>query len=246
MEKEFTFINKLEGYYNLLDSHDYILTNFLNESEQITIKNYFENRKIKVNFSYENTEFEMKRCVLSYYDQDIDFNIACFKIEYNKRFLELTHRNILGTLMHLGIKREMIGDIIIEDEIYIFVAKEISEFIKRNFISINNKPIELIYIENPKISPKAEYISKTIFVETMRLDSIVAKGFNLSRETAKEMINLEMVKVNHIVNKNPTLKIKVDDLISLRKKGRIKVNDILGNSKSGKQRVELLCLKDNK
>ena len=80
----------------------------------------------------------------------------------------------------------------------------------------------------------------------MRLDSIVAKGFNLSRETAKEMINLEMVKVNHIVNKNPTLKIKVNDLISLRKKGRIKINDILGNSKSGKQRIELLCLKDNK
>ena len=46
---------------------------------------------------------------------------------------EFTHRDILGSLMGLGIKREMIGDIIInEDKAQFFCHNSISEFVEFN------------------------------------------------------------------------------------------------------------------
>lgn len=51
-----------------------------------------------------------------YYDWDeADFQIALVEITYQAKFNQLTHGQILGTLINeLGIKRSLLGDIFVE------------------------------------------------------------------------------------------------------------------------------------
>jgi len=91
-----------------------ILTKFLSLREQFIIIETAKYYQINVLFDggFDNTE--RKRCIL--YPNTIhvnpNFNITCFKIVTNKRYLTLTHQNVLGTLMSLQIDRSLFGDIV--------------------------------------------------------------------------------------------------------------------------------------
>ena len=66
------------------------------------------------------------------------FPIRCIRaIPRSKKFAEqLTHRDILGSLMALGIDRNRTGDIAVrENEIYIFCTEQIAPYIAENFVS---------------------------------------------------------------------------------------------------------------
>lgn len=64
------------------------------------------------------------------------FPIRCIRaIPRSKKFAEqLTHRDILGSLMALGIDRNRTGDIAVrENEIYIFCTEQIAPYIAEKF-----------------------------------------------------------------------------------------------------------------
>ena len=65
-----------------------------------------------------------------------------------------SHRDYLGGLMKLGIKREKVGDIFVfEDGADILILDEISKFLLNNIYSLtrfSKSNIEIINIENIK------------------------------------------------------------------------------------------------
>lgn len=189
--------------------------------------NYFSNGGI------ENSE--RKRYVITPYDSFNDFKINVFQIIYNKKFYSLYHRSILGSLMSLGIKRECLGDIYIDKDLnaYFAVTDEITNFILNEFKFVGKCAIELKLVDYP-IYMEANYIDETCFLASVRLDSVVSQGFNVSRSNALEMIEEGLVMVNHVLNQNPSHKLKENDLISVRHKGRLLVKNIGGVTKSGR------------
>lgn len=164
---------------------------------------------------------------------DSDFKIVIYKIDYDDHFGQLKHPQILGTILSLGISRDVVGDIIVGSNTYVIICEEISKYLEMNFLMVNKTPITLTRVD--KIEDAViNYDDDKILVASLRLDSIVSKVTNLSREKAKTYINQKFVRVNGIVNTNNDYAIKMGDVISITKFGRIIIDEVLGTSKKDK------------
>ena len=110
------------------NSIDYYLTKFLTQEDVTKIKQIKNTNLVVYSFGgFSNSERE--RIIIQNASYAIpandDFEISVIKITIPKIDKSITHRNILGLLMSLGIKRESLGDIVIKDnEYYIYVVKE--------------------------------------------------------------------------------------------------------------------------
>ena len=217
------------------------LLNFLDEAEIGILESVM--KKHQSLYLYSNGKIinsDRKRYIISPYEEcKLDFKINVFKIKYNNKYYNLNHRNILGSLMSLGIKRECIGDIVINNnDAYFACTYEITPFILEEFRFVGKAPIELELIEYD-VNNVIKYDYKTYFLASIRLDSVVADGFNISRNEAHEMIIDGLVYVNHILCQNVSYNVKLNDIISVRHKGKIILNEIGGKSKSGRIAVTI-------
>lgn len=183
---------------------------------------------------------DRKRYLITPYDININFKIIVFKIIYNKRFYELSHRSILGSLMGLGIKRECIGDIVITDkkDCFFAVIEEISPFIKQELKQIGKCPIDLIEY-NETVTNIIKYETKTTFVTSLRLDSIVSCAISKSRGDAQELIMESLVTLNYRICQNNSEVLKEGDIFSVRHYGKYLLSHVGGKSKSGRIIIDI-------
>lgn len=199
---------------------------------EIDILEFVVGNKVGIYVSGGYPDAEYKRAIIGNVSFSFeDLRITILKINYNKRYLTLTHRNVLGTVLSLGIKRDSIGDILIGDESYIITTNEIAKFLLSELKVINNQSVSLEVVKEIKIEEKEERLEK-IFVQSLRLDLIISKAYNIPRSLSLEMIKKELIKVNHKVNMNPTYQIKELDTISVRGYGRLIIKGIGGKTKS--------------
>lgn len=216
------------------------ISKFLSEEEQVLLK------KVKNKFFF--PEFCERKRVIIYNNID-DFNIndyiSVIKIDYNKKFGEITHRDVLGSLMGLGIKRECVGDIIVDDNIYVFVIKEMEKYVLNNLITIGKVSVNvnIVSIDDIKNINFDKYIEDTIIVSSYRLDNIISERCAFSREKAKQYITLKNVKINGIVNVNPDYTVKIDDLISIHRFGRLIIKEEINKTKKDKYVLRVLKTK---
>ncbi|HHU56427.1 MAG TPA: hypothetical protein GXZ48_07055 [Acholeplasmataceae bacterium] len=166
----------------------------------------------------------------------VDYKITVIKVTYNQNFYNLTHPMVLGALIGLGIKRECIGDIYIDEAIYILVISEIAKYVLLNLTKIDKAKVELeeVDIDVLKDFNLDIYEEKQIIVSSLRLDVIVSAITNFSRKKTNEYINLKNVKVNGIICTNNDLIVKVDDLISIHRFGRTIIEEIVRKTKKNK------------
>lgn len=142
--------------------------------------------------------------------------------------------------MSLGIKRESIGDIYIDENGSLFFSctSEISPYLLDNFKTLGKVSISLIELDY-EVTKKIKTKEETKFVASLRLDVILASAYNLSRKEAEEMIIAGLVSVNHMPVYNTSMQLKINDLLSVRHKGRVSVNNIGGTTKSNRIILEL-------
>lgn len=180
---------------------------------------------------YDDAEY--KKCVISPFEiEDPDYKLDILKLDYNKKFLTLNHRKVLACLMDLGIKREVIGDILFNgDECYIMASSEMSQYIIDNLRNISHNPVE-VSIHNGEVSNVINLEEVKCFVSSMRLDCIISGIYNVARSISQDLIKSEAVKVNQVLTKNTSHETHVGDIISVRGKGRFKILEELGQSRS--------------
>lgn len=178
-----------------------------------------------------------------YFDQyPEDDPIAVIEIEKDKFSPSLGHRDYLGALMGLGIKREMTGDIIVsENGCKMAVLAKIAPFIAENLGKAGRGTLKakIIPPSQAREGSKAVGIPDSFTVSSMRLDSVVKNAFRLSRGDAAEAIEGGVVYVNDVECTKPDKKIAEGDKIVFRRKGRIIVNDCSSVSKKGRVIVEI-------
>jgi len=152
-------------------------------------------------------------------------------------FDNISHRDVLGSIMALGIKRETIGDIIIyPDRIIIIVLSEIADYIIYNLVKIKNIKIKHIEISdlNSLELPERSYDILNKTVNSMRVDGFISAVCNITREDSQNLCKRGLVKINwEIVVKSHRL-IKENDLISVKGYGRFALMNINGTTKSGR------------
>lgn len=219
-----------------------IITKFLTLREQAIYKEIVKGKDVTLQFNGGYPFAERRKACLFPRDLniDVDCKIECLKITYNQRFLDITHRNVLGSLMSLGLERSLFGDIVLgEKEVYIFVSREIVPVLYNEFTHINQVPIDLTpHYEEVLIEPK--YDQKEIIISSMRIDNLISHVYNLSRDNAKKHIQEGLVYRNFLVCKDADEICQVGDIVSVRNFGRFKIGELLRTTKTGKLVVLIL------
>ena len=188
-------------------------------------------------------EAERKRLVIypDYETEDIVLaEIAVIALNGKFDYVKVSHRDFLGAVLGLGLKREKIGDLLVsETGCYVVTTKEIAPYILNSEIRIKGVPVKGDLVEN-FIPPKGDIKEIGVMVASMRLDVILANGFKLSRTGAQELIAAHKVKVNHLEVTENDLLLKSGDVLSVRGKGKLKIGELNGSTKKGKLKVQLL------
>ena len=154
----------------------------------------------------------------------------------------LTHRDFLGALMALGITREKVGDILVEDgRAVVFVHNDMVKFVSSQIVKIGNVGVTVTegFVGTlPTCSKKQEF---TTTVASTRIDCVVASICNISRSDATARIADGFVSINSITCEKSTRTTNEGDIVTVRQKGRFEITSCDGLSKKGR-----IILKYNK
>ena len=159
-----------------------------------------------------------------------DTPLSLLYLKGKKEFLKATHRDYLGALMSLGIKREKFGDIILDESIEDYVLS--SELTVRK-VPLTVTKGEFSTWEKP--TPKFKVIN--LQLSSLRLDSLVAKVFHLSRADGAKLIEKEQVMVNYQVETKSSRTFYLDDVVSVRGYGKFKIGEEVGYTRKDKIRL---------
>ena len=200
-----------------------------------------------ISFSLIGNEDSESKAILIYPDYMNEVDAADFVslIRIDKKDYDIAHRDVLGSLLSLGIKREKLGDIIINDEaIYFYIRNEILDYVLLNLDKIKNYGVDLevIDLETP-LAREIDYEEKLVTCASERLDLVLANVYNLSRSDAKNAIEAGLVKINYKVTYKISETLDVGDLVSMRRRGRFIVGDYLGLSKKDKLKLVIKIVK---
>lgn len=172
----------------------------------------------------------------------IRYPIEVLKISpRNRKFSEeLCHRDYLGAVMNLGIERCKLGDIIIDGmDAFLFVRKEMAGYIMENLTQIRHTCVKADAALDFPVSyePKYEEIRGT--AASVRLDTVLALAYPLSRSKITLYIEGGRVFVNGKLITSNGYRLKEGDIISVRKMGRIVYDGILSETKKGRYMVKV-------
>ncbi len=180
-----------------------------------------------------------RKCILFVpydgFEADSPIELLKFRCMSNKSYEQLTHRDYLGAIMSLGIKREQIGDLAVEkDGAYLFCLKSMSKYIMDQLTSVKHTPISISKVDLSEFifEPKVEHMEGS--VASVRLDAILALGFNISRNHIISYIEEGKVFVNSKCITTNAYNLHADDLISVRGLGKIRFCEVSGTTRKGR------------
>lgn len=177
-----------------------LFSNFLNMYE-INLLHQNENL-FYTGFSLYGGYQEAERQMVAFQPDALYYNweypISCVQVEpLNHRFSEdLSHRDILGALMHLGIDRSLIGDILIKDKsAYIFCVEKMADFIAKELYKIKHTQVMTQRVKPVDLHIEMQYRTEEGFIASNRLDAFVAQACKLSRAQAAQFIPWERMSL---------------------------------------------------
>jgi RNA-binding protein YlmH len=213
---------------------------FLSPSEAAIItKNINLGNNVYFYGGYEQAERRMLGVLPEYAEEDFNlFPISVLEISFNKNFT-LSHRDVLGALMSLGVSRQSVGDIIIlSGTVYVFVSNEISDYFVSQIDKIKNVGVSVKLLEGIN-NLELERIQKTVdisfTVSTPRLDAVVSALTEKSRSVSEKLITDGLVFVNSFEVTKTTKRIQNGDIITVRKIGKFKITSVGNFSKKGRE-----------
>ena len=152
-----------------------------------------------------------------------------------------THRDLLGSLMALGVERETLGDILVSagsaDRI---VSAGVAQYLLDNWTGAGRTALRLTAVGADTLrvpEQKVKEIRDT--VATLRLDAVTAAGFSMSRGKAAELIAAGRVQKNYREVTKGDASVAQGDVISARGLGKFEVAEVGGLSKKGRTGILL-------
>lgn len=156
----------------------------------------------------------------------------------------LSHRDYLGALMGAGIQREALGDILVQpDGAFVFCLSELTPYLLQNLTQAGRERLTVSLAERADAAAAAaaqdgEDLDATVM--SLRLDAVLAVGFRMARETAKNAVLQGLCTVNHRAVNKPERTVSAGDLLSLRGYGRLRLEALSGETRKGRTRIRLV------
>jgi len=174
-------------------------------------------------------------------EEPLIYPISLLKISNNSKFTTLEHKDYLGAIMSLGIKREKLGDLIISDAFcYAPVCSDISSYIINNLNDIGNCPCEISeYDYISQELPERKFKEKIIISTSLRLDGVISAICNVSRNNAVGLISTGKILVNYFQCLKKDKLIKFNDTLTIRGYGKFVISEIIGNTQKDRLKIAI-------
>lgn len=171
-----------------------------------------------------------------YLNEAIESPIRVIQAKGNFNYISVTHRDFLGSLMNLGLKRGKIGDLLcLSDGCQVIVATEIIEYILHHWNRVHQVSLQVTEIDPQQLAiepQKTKEIKST--VASMRLDAVAASGYGMSRTKMVREIKSKKLKVNWEIVDNPAYEVNEGDVLSMTGRGRVIIDKVTGLTKKGR------------
>ena len=245
--EERDFVEKMiDACHQVEESYSYYLTAFLNPREEEILQSLAGYFHLQLHSSRQFLETEFVRVILApdyYLLEEEDFELMALEILYPRKFHQLTHSQILGTLLHqLGIKRDYIGDILLgEEQTFVILDRRFGELAQRSLSKISRVPVswKVAVLSQVPAKTSQDVKSQQVLLSSLRLDKVVATAFHLSRSNALKLIESGQVKLDYKEVKQAGKVLEVGQLVSVRGFGRVRLKEFLGFSKQGKLKLNI-------
>lgn len=166
--------------------------------------------------------------------------IACVSIKpASQKFADdISHRDCLGSLMALGMRREVLGDIvIIKNEAYLFCLESVADYITAQLDKVRHTTVRCERCDAPAeitapIPEEREYV-----VASTRLDAVTAAVFSLSRGDSQKLFEQKKVFINSKLCTSASHTIAGGDIVSVRGFGRFRYEGVKLETRKGKLRI---------
>jgi len=219
------------------DTRRFKIIDFLNTTEQSVLEKMAAKlTDVSVIFAGGFELAQRKRAIIfstHLKTEPLDTKVSIFKIEVIGSG-EITHSQVLGSLMGLAIRRSVIGDIMVDsDGVFFASCSEFDDFLQDHFTQVGSYSIRLELVEG-SIENKQQFEEMEIIVSSMRLDVVVKALINASRGKAEDYLEAGLVKLNHVVDKKTPRICQIGDILSIRKHGRFKLVENKKTTKRGK------------
>lgn len=211
-------------------------------SSFLTIQEQDEAVKILNHYKFNNYLFfggneECERVILGVFVDYIqpnfnEFPISCIKIVPTSKNCNLSHRDYLGSIMGLQLKREVIGDIFCFDDYgVVFVNNGIKDYVLSNLEKIGKTKVNLSIVNALNLKNNKKFIEIKGTISSLRLDCIVAFLIAKSRTNASSIIVSGVVSINSSVATNVSKVLKAGDIIVIKGKGKFILCDNIKQTK---------------
>ena len=188
-----------------------------------------------------------ERCMIRFgspetcgYEEDFPIDILHISPVQKKFSDALTHRDFLGSVIGLGIDRTKLGDILVnENEAYFFVASSIADYIIDSLTKVKhtNVTVERCLSLPEELAPK--YSEESVVVSSNRLDAIISRVYNVSREQATRYISEGRVFVCGREIQSYSKSLKEGDTVSVRGKGKFIFESEEGITRKNKMYIRI-------
>lgn len=173
---------------------------------------------------------------------DMPFPIVTVKAApVSQKFADkLSHRDLLGAILNLGIERRCVGDIaIIDNTAYIFVREDIAEFVAEGLTRARHTELNTSIADSLPEGSLYRTERKTVQTSGERLDAIIARAFSLSREDAQSLFKKRLVFASGREIESTSYVPKLNEVVSVRGYGRFIYRGYTSLSRKGKLNITL-------
>ncbi|MCI1964895.1 MAG: YlmH/Sll1252 family protein [Oscillospiraceae bacterium] len=147
----------------------------------------------------------------------------------------LSHRDFLGALVHTGIERSALGDILVEEgRCVFFCRREISDFVLLQITKIGGTGVKMARGFDEPLPLAHHFEEWSAVIASARLDCAAAAAVSSSRGKASSMIHSGLVQLNHEVVVSPSEEVREGDMLSVRGKGRFVLDRVGPVTKKGR------------
>ncbi len=152
------------------------------------------------------------------------------------------HRDLLGSLMGLGLTREKLGDLLVSPQSCdVVVSPELVPFLVQSWTSAGRIKLSVSALElSQLLIPQQQFKSLRDTVASLRLDAVAAVGFSMSRGKAAELIAAGRVQLNHVDCLKGDRAVTQGDVITARGLGKCVLSEVGGLSKKGRISITVL------
>ncbi len=219
------------------------VSDFLNEGQQAYAAKELEQQGCRCHMFFGGFENAERRVLAVYPEyiipQNDDFGITELHIRYRKN-AEISHRDILGALMGLGIRREKIGDIVVQSgRATFFIKTELAQYVSSQLEKVGREGVEFSEIGADLTAAAPKLLTRGVTASSLRLDVLVGECANLSRSKAQAAVRGGLVYVNSLPVDKCDVKLSSGDKISVRGSGKFIVEFDGELSKKGKYKITI-------